>query len=118
MSQVMARDHCLFVCLFVVTFKLSYKTGANIMQIGALFALRQPISSNPGAVLFPRLGKINITPDATVIRITVPIPSADWLYTIYMNMMAVTLRLFFIFLFWLNKYKETDCIWFNYAVYY
>ena len=71
----------LFVCLFVVTYKLSYKTGANIMQIGALFASRQPISSNPGAVLWPRLGNINITPDATVIRITVPIPSADWLYT-------------------------------------
>ena len=71
----------LFVCLFVVTFKLSYKTGANIMQIGALFASRQPISSNPGAVLWPRLSNINITPDATVIRITVPIPSADWLYT-------------------------------------
>ena len=51
------------------------------MQIGALFASRQPISSNPGAVLLPRLSKINITPDATVIRITVPIPSADWLYT-------------------------------------
>ena len=51
------------------------------MQIGALFASRQPISSNPGAILFPRLSKINITPDATVIRITVPIPSADWLYT-------------------------------------
>ena len=46
----------MFVCLFVVTFKLTYKTGANIMQIGALFASRQPISSNPGAVLFPRLG--------------------------------------------------------------
>ena len=71
----------MFVCLFVVTFKLSYKTGANIMQIGALFASRQPISSNPGAILLPRLSEINITPDATVIRITVPIPSADWLYT-------------------------------------
>ena len=68
-------------CVVVVTFKLSYKTGANIMQIGALFASRQPISSNPGAILLPRLSKINITPDATVIRITVPIPSADWLYT-------------------------------------
>ena len=65
----------------VVTFKLSYKTGANIMQIGALFASRQPISSNPGAILLARLSNINITPDATVIRITVPIPSADWLYT-------------------------------------
>jgi len=60
-----------------ITFKLSYKTGANIMQIGALFASRQPISSNPGAILFARLSEINITPDATVIRITVPIPSAD-----------------------------------------
>ena len=39
------------VVVVVVTFKLSYKTGANIMQIGALFASRQPISSNPGAVL-------------------------------------------------------------------
>ena len=43
-----------YVVVVVVTFKLSYKTGANIMQIGALFASRQPISSNPGAVLFPR----------------------------------------------------------------
>ena len=69
-------DVCLFVCLLLRLSSLIYKTGANIMQIGALFASRQPISSNPGAVLFPRLSKINITPDATVIRITVPIPSA------------------------------------------
>ena len=67
--QALLRHYLHFVV--VVTYKLSYKTGANIMQIGALFASRQPISSNPGAVLWARLGKINITPDATVIRITV-----------------------------------------------
>ena len=43
------------VCLFVVIFKLSYKTGANIAHDGAPFASGQPISSIPGAVLFPRL---------------------------------------------------------------